>query len=90
MDRVDGSWTSVGAAHGGHRTEAAVVAHQSSCSRPLWATVDRHEVGKTKSTGVWFRPSPEIVRQQEVARRRWSFGSGWRRRGRDEDQEEES
>jgi hypothetical protein len=50
MDRVDGSWTSVGAAHGGHRTEAAVVAHQSSCSRPLWATVDRHEVGKTKSS----------------------------------------
>jgi hypothetical protein len=54
MDQVHGSWTSAGAVHGGHRTEAAVVARWSSCSRPVWATTARNEVGKTKENSPEF------------------------------------
>jgi hypothetical protein len=33
-------------AHGGLKTEEAVVAHRSSCSRPVWATMARRDRGK--------------------------------------------
>jgi hypothetical protein len=87
MDRVHGSWTSVGMVHGGHRTEAAVVAHRSSCSRPVWAMVSHHEVAKMKKSSLGF--SSDLHRSlydgKEAARRRWSFSSGWRWCGSDED-----
>jgi hypothetical protein len=86
MDRVHGSWTSAGAIHGGHRTEAAMVAHRSSCSRPIRATAARHEVGKTKKSLSGFSSDlhQSLYSGKEATRRRWSFGSGWRRHGRDE------
>jgi hypothetical protein len=54
MDRVHGSWTSVGAVHSGHRIEVVVVAHWSSRSRQVWATAAHHEVGKTKKCSSGF------------------------------------
>jgi hypothetical protein len=40
--------------HSGHRTEEAVVAHQSSFSRPVWATAAHRDVGKTKKSSSGF------------------------------------
>jgi hypothetical protein len=66
--------------HGGHRIEAAVVAHQSSCSRPVRATVAQRKVGKMKksSPGFSFDLHRSLYGGEEAARRRWSFGLGWR------------
>jgi hypothetical protein len=79
MDRVHGSWTSAGVVHGGHRTEAAVVAHQSSYSRPVQAMVAHREVGKTKKSSLGFGSDlhQSLYGSKEVVRRRLSFGSGW-------------
>jgi hypothetical protein len=78
--------------HGGHRTEEAVVAHRSSCSRPIRATTAHREVGKTKKSSSGFGSDlhRSLYGGEETAQRWWSFGSGWRRCGHDEDQEEES
>jgi hypothetical protein len=83
MDQVHGSWTSVGAVHGGHRTEAAMVAHRSSCSWSVRATAARHEVGKMKESSPGFGSDlhQSLYGGKEATRRRWSFDSGWRRCG---------
>jgi hypothetical protein len=76
--------------HGGHITEAAVVARWSSCSRPVRATVANREVGKMKnSSGFGSDLHRSLYGGEEVTRRRWIFGSRWRRCGCDEDQEQE-
>jgi hypothetical protein len=92
MDRFHGSWTSTDSVHGGHRIEAVVVAHRSSCSRPVQATTAHHDVRKMRKSSPGFGSDlhQSLYGGKDVARRRWSFGSGWRRRGRDVDQEEES
>jgi hypothetical protein len=77
MDRVHGSWSTAALAHGGPGTEA---------------TVAHHEVGKTKksSPGFGFDLHQSLYGGKEAVRRRWTFGSRWRWRGHDGDQEEES
>jgi hypothetical protein len=40
--------------HGGHRTEAVVVARRSSYSRPVRPTMAHHELGKTKKSSLRF------------------------------------
>jgi hypothetical protein len=76
----------------GHRTEAAVVAHRSSCSRSVRATTAHRMVGKTKKSSLGFGANlhQSLYGGEEGARRWWSFSSGWRRRDHDEDQDEES
>jgi hypothetical protein len=63
--------------HGGHRTEAAVVAHRSSYSRPVRATMAHHELGKTKKSSPGFGSDlhRSLYGGEEAPRRRWSFGS---------------
>jgi hypothetical protein len=75
--------------HGGHRTEAVVVAQWSSCSRPVQATAARRTVGKMKKSSpvFGFDLHQSLYGGEEAARWWWSFGSGWRWREHDEDQE---
>jgi hypothetical protein len=78
--------------HGGHRIEATVVAHRSSCSWSIRAMAARRNVGKTKKSSPGFGSDlhRSLYGGEEVTRWRWSFSSGWRQSERDEDQEEES
>jgi hypothetical protein len=78
--------------HGGHRTEEAVLAHRSSYSQLVRAMEAHREVGETKKSSLGFGSDlhRSLYNGEEAARRRWSFGSGWRHCGHDEDQEEES
>jgi hypothetical protein len=78
--------------HGGHKIEAAVVAHRSSCSRSVRSTAAHRKVGKTKKSSPGFGSAlhQSLYGTEEVARWRWSFSLGWRQHERDEDQEEES
>jgi hypothetical protein len=53
IESIDhGLWVAL--VHDGPRTVEAVVAHWSSCSRPVQATGTRHEVGKTKRSSSGF------------------------------------
>jgi hypothetical protein len=65
--------------HGEPITEEAVVARQSSCSRPVRATVAHSEVGKTKKSSPGFGSDlhRSLYGGEEAARWWWSFGSGW-------------
>jgi hypothetical protein len=73
--------------HGGHRTEEAMVAHGSSYSQPVWATVAHREVGKMKKSSPGFGSDlhRSLYGGEEVARRRWSFVLGSRWCGHDDD-----
>jgi hypothetical protein len=70
MDRVHGSWTAAVLVLGGPGTEGTAVAHQSSCSWPLWAMAARHEVGKTKKSS-----DEDITSMDATSPIRWSWSS---------------
>jgi hypothetical protein len=79
MDRVHGSWTAAALVHGGPGTEATTVDHWSSCSQQVQATAAHHEVGKMKKSSPGFGSDlhRSLYGGKDVARRRWSLGSGW-------------
>jgi hypothetical protein len=76
--------------HGGHRIEAAVVAHWTSCSQTVQATAAHRKLGKTKKSSPGFGSDlhRSLYGSEEVARWQWSFGFRWRWCEHDEDQEE--